>query len=408
MPDFGRWTSNGGDPSLNDINRVDRFFDALSSKQTAYSTDHAEAELAFLLADWRDDVRDAPVTAPVTPRDAAAALRGGLNSRKRSRTSLALVGSAVAAVLCLGGFGVAVFGSSPGDAFYGMRTTLFGQEQVRDEQVTLASQQLQQVQQLIDQGEWEQAQNKLAELSTTVQSVEAPPEQKQDLIQQWNALTYKVVEQDPAATLPPVGEPLPVLPDSPLTLLPVPVIETSTSSPTTTSTTTTSTSTASAPPGPEIALTSPTSPTSPTEPSSPTETSAPPSPPTTTTTTSAPTSTTTTTTTTTTTSRPPEVTSVPSAPQTAAAPPPSTSTQAPVPASEPPPRQPQLAPSSSVAPPPAAPAPPAGGSSGSGPAVAPSQSAPSQSESTTVTSSAPKKPSEDEQQVVTTTVAPPR
>ena len=30
MPDFGRWTSNGGDPSLNEINRVDRFIDALA------------------------------------------------------------------------------------------------------------------------------------------------------------------------------------------------------------------------------------------------------------------------------------------------------------------------------------------------------------------------------------------
>jgi hypothetical protein len=399
MPDFGRWTSNGGDPSLNDINRVDRFFDALGSKQTAYSTDHAEADLAFLLADWRDGVRDAPVTAPVTPRDAAAALRGGLNTRKRSRTSLALVGSAVAAVLCLGGFGVAVFGSSPGDAFYGMRTTLFGQEQVRDEQVTLASQQLQQVQQLIDQGQWEQAQDKLAELSPTVQSVEAPPEQKQDLIQQWNALTYKVVEQDPAATLPPAGEPLPVLPDSPLTLLPVPVIETSTSS-STTSTTTTSTSTSAEAPGPEIVLTSPTSAT---EPSEPSETSTPTSPPTSptttttsaptsTTTTSAPTSTTTTTTTTTTTSRAPEVTALP---QTAAAPP-STATPAPIPAS------------SSVALPPAAPTPPAAPAppppeKSSAPASAP----PSQSEPTTVTQAPPKKPSEDEQPVVTTTVAPP-
>jgi len=151
MPDFGRWTSNGGDPSLNDINRVDRFLDALGSKETAYSTDHAEAELAFLLADWRDDIRDAPVTAPVTTRDAAIALRGGLTSRKRSRTSLALVGSVAAAVLCIGGFGAAVLGSGPGDPFYGMRTTMFGQEQVRNEQVTLASQQLQQVHQPIDQ-----------------------------------------------------------------------------------------------------------------------------------------------------------------------------------------------------------------------------------------------------------------
>ena len=74
MPDSGRWTPGGGDPSLNEINRIDRFIDALATKQPAYSTDRDEAELAFLLADWRDDVRDAPLAAVVTPQDAAVAL----------------------------------------------------------------------------------------------------------------------------------------------------------------------------------------------------------------------------------------------------------------------------------------------------------------------------------------------
>ena len=49
MPDFGRWTSNGGDPSLNEINRSDRFLDALANQQQPYVTDHAEAELAQLM-----------------------------------------------------------------------------------------------------------------------------------------------------------------------------------------------------------------------------------------------------------------------------------------------------------------------------------------------------------------------
>ena len=46
MPDFGRWSANGGDPSLNEINRADRFFEALAAKQPAYPTDHAEAHTA--------------------------------------------------------------------------------------------------------------------------------------------------------------------------------------------------------------------------------------------------------------------------------------------------------------------------------------------------------------------------
>lgn len=202
MPDFGRWTSNGGDPSLNEINRADKFFESLATKQSVYSTDREEAELAFLLSGWRDDVRDAVITAPVTTRDAVEALQGGMARNRGPRRSFAVIGSVAAAMLCIGGFGTAVYGAGPGDTLYGMRTALFGQSQVtRDDQVELASAQLAQVQQLIDDGQWQEAQDKLVAVSTTVQDV-GQVEQKQQLVEQWNALTYKVVEQDPAATLP--------------------------------------------------------------------------------------------------------------------------------------------------------------------------------------------------------------
>lgn len=228
MPDFGRWTANGGDPSLNDINRADKFLDALAAEQPVYSTDRADAELAFLLSGWRDEVRQVPIDHVVPPLEAEAALQNALNfsSRRRNRRSLAIIGSAAAAVLCLGGFASVVYSADPGDGLYGLHTMLFGdQRQTRDDAVALAAQtEMQQVQQLIDTGQWDQAQEKLAALSTKVQSVETV-ERKSELIQQWNALTYKVVEQDPAATLPPPGQPLPVLPSSPLTLLPLPVIE---------------------------------------------------------------------------------------------------------------------------------------------------------------------------------------
>lgn len=321
MPDFGRWTGNGGDPSLNDINRADRFFDALATNQPVYSTDPGEAELAFLLSDWRDEVRDTPLTVTVTPRDAAIALRGSVDSSRRTRRSLALVGSVAAALLCLGGFSAAVYGAGPGDTFYGVRTMLFGdQPSSRDDQVMLASQELAQVQQLIEQGDWQQAQDKLVTLSTTVQNIDQV-EQKQDLIQQWNALTYKVVEQDPAATLPPPGEPMPVLPSSPLTLLEVPVIED----------TTTSTSTS-----PSDGSTSPSETTPPSD--ATTTTSAPATSTEPTTTTEPSTSTATPTSATTTTSSPPSTTTtttviVRQAPATATAPP--TSVPAPPPASLP-------------------------------------------------------------------------
>jgi len=270
MPDSGQWSPNGGDPSLNEIRRVDRFFDALAADQHAYSTDSTEAELAFLLADWRDGIREPAVTTPVTARDAVAALQNGLH-RKESRTSLTIVGSVAAALLCLGGFGTAIYAAGPDSSLYGLHTAMFGAEKAsRDDQVMLAAQtEMQQVQQLIDNGQWQQAQDKLQALSPTVQSVDAP-EHKQQLIQQWNALTYKVVEQNPAATLPPPGEPLPVLPSSPLTLLPVPAVETTSSSSTSSSTSTTTSSSTTA----TSTDTSTTSTSASTSPSEPTTTSA--------------------------------------------------------------------------------------------------------------------------------------
>jgi hypothetical protein len=215
MPDFGRWTSNGGDPSLNEINRTDRFLDALASQQPVYSTDPSEAELAQLLAGWRDEVRTPPLMAPVTPRDASMALRRAVETRKRNRMSLTIVGSVAAAVLCLGGFGAVVAGAGPGDALYGLRTMLFGEQQTtRDDAVMLASQQLAEVQQLINEGQWDAAQDKLQTLTTTVATVN-DVEQKQELANEWRELSVKVENKDPAATVPP---------DAPPATLPEPVV----------------------------------------------------------------------------------------------------------------------------------------------------------------------------------------
>src|SRR5215208_1455235 len=189
MPDFGRWTSNGGDASLNDINRTDRFLDALATEQPVYSTDPGDAELAHLLAGWRDELREPPLMAPVTPRDAALALRRAVDARRRTRTSMALVGSVAAAVLCLGGFGAVVAGAGPGDPLYGLHTMLFGeQQQTRTDQVALASQQLAEVQQLVAEGQWDAAQAKLQSITTTVATVN-DVERKEQLVDQWQELT---------------------------------------------------------------------------------------------------------------------------------------------------------------------------------------------------------------------------
>ncbi|MCA4754937.1 anti-sigma-D factor RsdA [Mycolicibacterium fortuitum] len=255
MPDFGRWTSNGGDPSLNEINRSEKFIEALSLERQVYATDREEAELAVLLAGWRDDARRAPMAGIATPREAVKALDKA-TGQGRVRLPMALVGSMAAAVLCLGGFGAAVYGSGPGDALYGVRGLVFGSAPVtRDVGVELASSELKQVQQLIDEGQWEQAQQKLQTITTTVATVD-DEQRKQELVDQWQQLSVKVENRDPNATVPP---------DAPPVVLPEVTVTTTPSSPSTPGETPTSTPTT----GPSTSPTEPTSgsetPTSPSE-----------------------------------------------------------------------------------------------------------------------------------------------
>jgi hypothetical protein len=206
MPDFGRWGGNGGDPSLNAIARTDQYLDALAFENPVYATDPADAELANLMAGWRDEVRRPPARV-AAQQDAEVVLYRALSSQRRNRMSVAVMGSVAAAMLCLGGFGAVVYGAVPGDALYGMRVALFGEQQVtRDDKVTLAAQtEMQQVQQLIEQGNWDAAQDKLETVTSTVQTVEDPQRQR-DLQQQLNNLTAKVETRDPNATAPPMPD----------------------------------------------------------------------------------------------------------------------------------------------------------------------------------------------------------
>lgn len=252
MPDFTRRNSNGGDPSLPEINRTDRLLDALAGEQPVYSNDSADAELAYLLAGWRDEVRQPPVRNSVTTRDAAAALDRASTTTHRRRLSLAVVGSVAAAVLCLGGFGSVIYGAGPGDALYGLRTMFFGEQQVtRDDQVALAAQtQLAEVQQLIQRGDWNAAQDKLQTVTTTVAAV-GDADRQQELVSQWQQLSVKVETRDVNATVPPDAPPvvLPSVPsDLPLPVLLSPGSATSATSSTTPSTPPTSPSSETSPP----------------------------------------------------------------------------------------------------------------------------------------------------------------
>jgi hypothetical protein len=194
-------------PNLDAVARTDQFVDALAKRAPVEFGDVADpAEtrdraLAGLLEDWRDELR-APVPRGLcTEREAVGALNRGLAARRRRRRNMTLVGTLAATLLSIGGF-VAVMGQAqPGDTLYGVHTKVFGEPaSVHDERIASSAQtELNQVEQMITLGRWDEAQDKLDAVSDRVQTVK-DGDRKQDLLDKVNLLHAKVANRDPNAT----------------------------------------------------------------------------------------------------------------------------------------------------------------------------------------------------------------
>jgi hypothetical protein len=209
MSDFAFHPKPDDQPDLAALARADRLLDALATRAPLESLDSGEPgdrALAALLADWRDECRRPPVGELVSEHEAVAALDAGRAGSRRTHRGLTLAGSVAASVLALGGFGTLVGGAQPGDLLYGVHTTLFGEPPtVHDDRIVLtAKTELEQVQQMISQGQWDEAQRKLAAVSNNVQTVNDQG-RKRDLIDQVNRLHAKVANRDPHATVPTAG-----------------------------------------------------------------------------------------------------------------------------------------------------------------------------------------------------------
>jgi hypothetical protein len=201
MPEFGYAVPD--QPALDELARTDLLLDALAERQPVDIDDPNEDALAVLLEDWRDDLRWPPASALVSPEEAVEALRTGLADRRRSRRGLVAIGSVAASLLVLSGFGAMVVEARPGDALYGLHAMFFDQPRVNDDQIELSAKaELAKVQQMINQGQWDQAHNQLAEVSSAVQSMNDGAS-RNDLMDEVNLLNTRVESRDPNATLPP-------------------------------------------------------------------------------------------------------------------------------------------------------------------------------------------------------------
>jgi hypothetical protein len=224
MPDSGRPPFDQPDPD--ELARTERFIDALATRQPVeFGDDRDQADhgdpgdraLAGLLEDWRDELRspstrrsEMELCSELAALEALAALNRGFVPRRRIRRRLALIGSVAATVLGIGGFGAMVGDAQPGDAVYGVHTMLFGElPSVHDDRIALSAKtDLDVVQQMITQGQWDKAQDKLAAVSDSVQTVN-DSDRKHDLIDQVNLLNVKVANRDPNATMSPSSLPNP-------------------------------------------------------------------------------------------------------------------------------------------------------------------------------------------------------
>jgi Anti-sigma-D factor RsdA to sigma factor binding region len=194
--------------SLDEFAGTDLLLDALAERRPVDLDDPSDPNfeaLAVLLADWRDDLRWPPASALVSPEEAVGALHTGLAERRRARRGLATIGSVAATLLVLSGFGAMVVEARTGETLYGLHAMFFDQPRVKDSQIELSAKaELAKVQQMIDQGQWSQAQNQLAEVSSTVQSMN-DGNSRNDLLDEVNLLNTRVESRNPNATLPPAA-----------------------------------------------------------------------------------------------------------------------------------------------------------------------------------------------------------
>jgi hypothetical protein len=189
-------------PALDELARTDLLLDALAARRPVDLDDADDGALTMLLEDWRDDLRWPPASALVSPEEAVEALHTGIAARRSARRGLATVGSVAATLLVLSGFGAMVVEARPGDTLHGLHAMFFDQPRVNDGHVMLSAKaDLAKVQQLIDEGDWTEAQDQLAEISSTVQSMNDGAS-RDDLMDEVNLLNIRVQSRNPNATLP--------------------------------------------------------------------------------------------------------------------------------------------------------------------------------------------------------------
>lgn len=172
--DSGDEFPDDGSVDLAAVRRDDALIDAIAGNGPVETRSTEEFELATLLADWRADILAQPMPAGPDLEEVVAAVNRELGAREalasvpdlatrraRSKAQLRLIrpiaGAAALVAAAIGGAAVVSYGAEPGDPLWGVKQVVFSEQAESTEARIDATSTLQRAEELIAEGNTEDA-----------------------------------------------------------------------------------------------------------------------------------------------------------------------------------------------------------------------------------------------------------
>lgn len=232
----GRFSGDGFDDEFPDdetsvdlaaVRRDDALIDAISGNGLVETKDNEEYELATLLADWRAEILAEPMPAGPDLDEVVAAVHRELGTREtlaptpevtplrpRSKGQLRLLrplaGAAALVAVAVGSATAVSYGAEPGDPLWGVKQVVFSEQAQSTEARIDTTSTLERAEQLIAEGNTEEARELLT--SAESRSGDVRDAEERDALGDWlHRLTDELGKMMPQLPPPPV----PAVPQAP-------------------------------------------------------------------------------------------------------------------------------------------------------------------------------------------------
>ncbi|KHJ73248.1 anti-sigma-D factor RsdA [Rhodococcus sp. Chr-9] len=236
----GRFSGDGFDDEFPDdetsvdlaaVRRDDALIDAISGNGLVETKDNEEYELATLLADWRAEILAEPMPAGPDLDEVVAAVHRELGTREtlarapevtplrpRSKGQLRLLrplaGAAALVAIAVGSATAVSYGAEPGDPLWGVKQVVFSEQAQSTEARIDTTSTLERAEQLIAEGNTEEARELLTSAESRSGDVRDAEERDAlgDWVQRLAEELGRLVPQVPPPPAAPVAPEVPVVP----------------------------------------------------------------------------------------------------------------------------------------------------------------------------------------------------